>query len=165
MNRKIVGIYDETGERLNRSYEIIDEYTNTRNIIKIRDTITKEERLINKSRIFPIKKEDSALVKTIKTVKDNKVDINYLKSVGNLYKTNENQSFNVNNKVVIVESFCLVSNDGNKWKYFNLYNSSLGKKHREISLEDADDVKLELRGDIRAINKYLGEKGYILLNK
>ena len=94
-------------------------------------------------------------------VKVEKLDLGELAKMGIIFKSKSKKSMKIKDADVTIESFCVVSNDGEKWKYFNLYDGTLGKKARtKLNFGDKDSVKQKLSGDLNAISEYLEKKGY-----
>jgi len=181
MKNNIVGIYDEEGIIVNNStYEVISMSTGTKNIVRIKECKTGEIRLIHKDRVFLLdrnneegslkldKKNEDATEQTEASVPKKKAkkkpmiefNLKELEDKGIVFRSKENKSMEAGGTTITIESFCLVSTDGTKWKHFNLYNSSLGKKAKPPEFGGNDNVKHELSGNVDAIGKYLEKKGY-----
>lgn len=163
-NGLIVGIYNEEGGKDNGLYEVISRSTARKNAIRIRNVTTGDIRLVHKDRIFS--KRSRTVKKTAKKKRTKKkkpmvkFDLSGVQDMGVLFKAKEKKSMEAGGSKIAIESFCVVSDDGTKWKHFNLYEGSLGKKAKPPEFGDNDNVKYELSGDISAIQKYLEKKGY-----
>lgn len=111
----------------------------------------------------PVSKETKKAKKKKKKPLE-KFDLKQLESVGILYQkgnaTDDMAKMEVEDQVFVIKSFWVVSPDATKWKHFNLYNDSLGRKGKVPEFDDSDVVKAELSGDLEAIEKYLSKKGY-----
>jgi len=168
----LIGIHNEEGDKENDSYEILRNSTGTKNVIEIRNIRTGEKRLIHKDRTFLLDKRSdtveakkkTASKKKAKTKKKKplvKFDLNDLEGSGIVFRSKKKSTMDVGNQKISIESFCIVSEDGTKWKHFNLYNHSLGKKGKPPEFGENDNVKVELSGNVEAIEKYLEKKGYL----
>lgn len=168
INTNFVGIYDEEGNPKDDAYEIIKSSTGTKNVIKIKNVETGEERLIHKDRTFlqekrretVNKKKEEVSKKKAKKKSLVKFDVGELKGNGMVFKAQDKKIMEVGEQKIIIESFCIVSKDATKWKWFNLYDHSLGKRGKSPSFGDKDMVKVEMSGNLEAIEKYLAKKGY-----
>ena len=177
----LVGIYDEEGNRKDDVYEIVKNSTGSKNVIKIRNIKTGRERLIHKDRTFlqekrretvDAKKEEvknevkkEAPKKKAKKKSLAKFDVGTLGEMGVIFKSKEKKAMEAGEQKITIESFCIVSEDATKWKWFNLYNHSLGKKGKSPSFGDKDVVRAEMSGNLEAIEKYLAKKGYAKIVK
>lgn len=170
----LIGIYNEEGNREDDLYKVLKSSTGTKNVIEICNTRTGEKRLIHKDRTFLLENKRSATVEKEKKTQATeskkkakkkkplvKFDLKDLEDVGILFRSKKKSSMDVGGQKISIESFCIVSSDGAKWKHFNLYNHSLGKKSKPPQLTDGDNVKMELSGNLEAIEKYLEKKGYL----
>lgn len=169
----LVGIYNEEGGVEDDLYQVIRRSTGTKNIIKIKNSRTGEERLIHKDRTFlsednlPEKRRET-LEKDKKTPKKKakkkkplvKFELKEL-DLGILFKSKSKKAMEAGEQKINIESFCMVSEDATKWKHFNLYNHSLGKKGKPPEFGENDNVKVELSGNLDAVEKYLTKKGYV----
>ena len=89
-----------------------------------------------------------------------KFDVTELKNMGITFRSKKESNMDSSDQKMVIESFCIVSDDGSQWKHFNLYNGSLGKNGRTPEFGENDSVKIELSGNLEAIEKYLVKKGY-----
>jgi len=174
-NKLIVGIYNETGKMENGIFEITRDTTGTKNIIKIKNIKTGGERLIPKDRLIfgngkrsqtvdkkPIAPKVAEPKKKAKKKKAApKFDLNTLSTAGVLFKSKNKGSMEAGGQKISIEIYCLVSPDATKWKHFNLYNHSLGKKGKPPEFGESDTVKVELSGSLDNITKYLEKKDYV----
>jgi hypothetical protein len=163
--KSIVGIFNEEGDpHTNEFYEVIASSTGTKNIIRLKSMSSGEERLIHKDRTFSPDTEGGITVKKKKVKKKKPLltfDLSTLDGMGVLFRSSKKSSMEAGgDQKISIESFCIVSEDGTQWKHFNLYNSSLGKKGKPPEFGEDDQVKVELSGNLEAIEKYLIKKGY-----
>ena len=143
-----INIHNEEGDKEDDLYEIIKCTTGTKNVIEIKNCGTGEKRMIHKDRTFlpekrskPVEKKEKKaeaeeeVKKTPKKAKKKKVlekfDLKEVEDMGVLFRSKKKNSMEVSDdQKIAIESFCVVSDDAMRWKHFNLYNHSLGKKER-----------------------------------
>jgi hypothetical protein len=171
---KVVRIYDEEGKTCDTLYTVIGEMAIKKNIIKLEDE-DGVVRLIHKDRIIEpdseptdINRRNSVMSEEEKKPKAKakkkkpmvKFDLENVQGLGVVFRKSETKTMETKVSNIKVESYCIVSEDGRKWKHFNLYDGSLGKKGRPPAREDFVEIKHELSGNMEAIQKYLEKKKY-----
>lgn len=173
-----VRIYNEVGVEELDLYELTKRKTSRKNIVEIVHVRTGVKRFIHKDRILEDEKrrekvdkkkekkvEENNTEKPVKAKKKKKkplekFDVSTLD--GSIFKLKEKKEMDAGEQKFVVESYCLVSDDATKMKYFQLYNGSLGKKSRTPTLGDGDNIdRAEICGDPKAITEYLNKKGYL----
>lgn len=166
---KFVGIYDEEGVKDDDNVFEVAGNTATKNIIKIRNLADGSVRKIHKDRVFELEersvdkknssKNENAPKKKAKKKPVETFDVDSVRDKGVLFKRESKKEMEPSDgHKITIESYFIVAEDGKKWKHFNLYDKSLGKKGKEPELEET--VKESICGDFEAIEKYLQKKGY-----
>lgn len=161
-----VYIINESGELVKSVHRILKLNTNHKNVYQVKCIATNDTRMVYKDRVVCIENGEvirgdfrSERSKKL-TKKMEKFDVNVLKEDGILFKNQSQKKHGDQPDSMVVETFCLVSADGTKQKYFNLYNGSLGKRSQKPEFTQRDVVNASIAGDMDAIEESLKAKGY-----
>lgn len=170
----LVGIYNEEGGMDDDIYKVVRRSTGTKNVVKIRNIRTGEERFIHKDRTFLREEKEGKRRETVEKDKKPasnkkakkkkkplaKFDLKEIEGMGILFKSKTKKNMEAGERKITIESFYIVSEDATKWKPFNLYDHSLGRKGKTPEFGENDNVKVELSGNLEEVEKYLTKKGY-----
>lgn len=163
-----VYIIDGAGSLVKIIHTVTKTKTHHKNTFQVKCSLTNELRLIHKDRVVCIENGEAVRndvqggrSRKLSKKKLEKFDVNTLRDDGILFKQESKKKHGDQPDSMAVETYCLISSDGTKQKYFNLYNGSLGKRAQRPSFTQRDVVSASISGDIDAISERLASKGYV----